>query len=86
MPVAERENDVGGRFTNDPGRNSQRTRSEPLVVSFAYASPATADEADRTIWRWTGAPPCLRPSFEYGEGRVFTTTVPESIPADYLDK
>ena len=57
MPARERENDVSGRFTNDPGRDSPTAWLPPLVFSSAYTSKAASGADDRAFRGWTGAPP-----------------------------
>ena len=59
MPARERENDVSGRFTNDPGRDSPTAWLPPLVFSSAYTSKAASGADDRAFRGWTGAPPFL---------------------------
>ena len=59
MPMRERENDVGGRFTNHPGRNSPAAWLSRLVFSSGYAPAAASGVADRAFPGRTGATPCL---------------------------
>ena len=57
MPRMACENDVGGRFTDDPGRDSQRHGSRFLCGCCGYAWCCPIGAANRAAPTGTGAPP-----------------------------
>ena len=57
MPRLECENDAGGRFTDDPGRDSQRHGSRFLCGCCGYAWLCPVGAANRAAPTGTGATP-----------------------------